>query len=227
MVSKAEKAGRRNAAVVRKAAKKPVVVPPARRFEPRRFEPRRFEPRPRPEPLLVEEQLEEPKGWGADLELALGTVGPPPRAHVAERDPAPTYEDTDVVEEEFEEELEPEDDVELEHEAELEVEAQRPSARPAVRREPLRARPRDPSSPAERARRRVRLRSKAEDGDEETDSAEGGNGPVFRSDLAQPASELPSFPRSNMGQSPQPPLPVPFEPIEPPRRRRRRPLRGR
>jgi hypothetical protein len=209
MVSKAEKAGRRNASVVRKAAKKPVVVPPRRRFEPRPFE-----PRPWPDPLLVEEQLDEPKGWGAELDLALGEIGP--KQH---------------VEEELEDDLEPEDDVEPkpepEPEPELEVEIEAPPVRPTVRREPLRARAPDPSSPAERARRRVRLRSREEDGVDVEDPAEGGNGPVFRSDLAQPASGLPSFPQSAMGQSPQPPLPVPFEPIEPARRRRRRPLRGR
>ena len=51
-----------------------------------------------------------------------------------------------------------------------------------------------------------------------------GNGPVFRSDLAQPASEMPSFPRSAVGpSSPAPPLSMPFQPIEPPPRRRLRP----
>jgi hypothetical protein len=202
MVSKAEKAGRRNAAVVRKAAKKPVVVPPRRRFESRPVE-----PRPWPDPLLVEEQLEEPKGWGADLDLALGGIGP--------EEPVEEHEPAEAL------------DLELAAEPEVEIEAPPPLPRPAVRREPLRARAPDPSSPAERARRRVRLRSKAADGVGAGDPAEPGNGPVFRSDLAQPASELPSFPRSNMGQSPAPPLPVPFEPIEPPRRQRRRPLRGR
>ena len=60
MMSEAEKATRRNAALARKAAKKPVVLPP-RPPSP---------PPPEPEPLLVDEEIDEPAGWGDELELA-------------------------------------------------------------------------------------------------------------------------------------------------------------
>jgi hypothetical protein len=106
-------------------------------------------------------------------------------------------------------------DLDPDPEPEPEYEGLRDALRP-VRREPLRARPSsngDDESPAEAARRRVRVRPTEDELDEAS-----GNGPVFRTDLAQPAT----FPRS----SPAPPLSMP-EPIEPPPRRRRRPLRGR
>jgi hypothetical protein len=237
MVSEAEKATRRNVAIARKAAKKPVALPPrpiaqpptlepARveppRVEPPRVEPPRVEP-PRVEPppveplrlepqaplaldrLLGEVPLDEPAGWRDKLEL---------RWDVA----APGAEPAEAVEPKLEEHV----DV-VEAEAAVDGAAERSPGRPERRREPLRARPQDPSSSsADRARRRVRLRSTESDG-----ADDDGNGPVFRSDLAQPASELPSFPRSAVGSSPAAPLSMPLEPIEPAPRRRRRPLRGR
>ncbi|MEY2432875.1 MAG: hypothetical protein QOC92_2600, partial [Acidimicrobiaceae bacterium] len=60
------------------------------------------------------------------------------------------------------------------------------------------------------------------------DASLAGNGPVFRGDLTQQAHETSSFPRAAVGQSPEQPLSMPLQPIEPPPRRRRlRPLRGR
>jgi Protein of unknown function (DUF3071) len=199
MVSEAEKATRRNAALARKASKKPVVLPPRQPVE----------PLPPLEPLLPDDELDEPAGWGDELDLV--------------------WDDDDAVDD-----AAPEDEVEVdlegqeadEAEVEVDVEAVEAPAEPAARRrrEPLRARTQEEaSSPADRARRQVRLRSSAASEGDDT-----GNGPVFRSDLAQPVSELPSFPRSTAGPTPAPPLSPPFKPIEPPPRRRRlRPLRGR
>ena len=211
MVSEAEKATRRNAALARKAATKPVVLPPRLPVEPSAER----------EPLLIDEPLDAPSGWGQELELSWDDTE-------ADADETAKAEE---LESEYPEELEPEDDVEVDPEDDIELEEEEPEVevepappRPARRREPLRARPVDPSSSAERARRRVRIRPSAADG---IDAPEG-NGPVFRSDLAQPASELPSYPRSAVGPTPELPLSMPFQPIEPPPRRRRlRPLRGR
>jgi hypothetical protein len=219
MASEAEKATRRNAALARKAATKPVVLPPRLPIE---------RPAP-PEPLLSDEPLDEPsdepldepRAWGDALVLPWRDAKPAAEEH----DEFELEPDADL-EPEDEPELETEDDVEVEPDEELpvEIEADPVPPRTVRRREPLRARPPDPSSSAERARRRVRMRPTADEG---IDASEG-NGPVFRSDLAQPASERPSFPRSAVGPTPSPPLSMPIQPIEPPRRRRRlRPLRGR
>ncbi|MEY2453855.1 MAG: hypothetical protein QOD92_3429 [Acidimicrobiaceae bacterium] len=225
MMSEAEKATRRNAALARKAAKKPVVLPP-----------RPPSPPPEPDRLLVDEEVDEPAGWGDELELA--------------------WEETEAAapDEDLDEDVEPEADVEVEAEEEVEVEAEfdededindnddevedddyfpeaeyeeEPATTPAPlrarRREPLRARTVDPASSAERARRRVRLRTTRN----EDTAPDTGNGPVFRGDLAQPAGDL-SFPRSAASPAPAPPLSMPLQPIERPSRRRRlRPLRGR
>jgi PIN domain nuclease of toxin-antitoxin system len=214
MVSEAEKATRRNAALARKAATKPVVLPP-----------RSAEPPPPREPLLVDEALEEPTGWDDELELAWDDAA---AGHDTEIEDEDEFETKDDVELESEEDLDFESEEEVEVEVEVEVDPV--PARPARRREPLRARPPAaapspaPASSAERARRQVRLRAATDD---QTDRTEG-NGPVFRSDLAHPAGERPSFPRSTVGSTPAPPLAMPLPPIEPPRRRRRRlPLRGR
>jgi hypothetical protein len=237
MVSEAEKATRRNAALARKAATKPVVLPPRLPSEP---------PAP-PEPLLVDDPSEAPAGWGDELDL-LWDDGEPQAQLEQEPEPADEWERDDDVEPEagdleLQDDVEPEagdvevqDEVEPEPQPEPEPEAEVdaheivievdpvPPPRPVRRREPLRARPADASSSADRARRRVRIRPTADD---VVDASEG-NGPVFRSDLAQPVSELPSFPRSVAGPTPEPPLSMPLRPIEPPPRRRRlRPLRGR
>jgi hypothetical protein len=219
MASDAEKATRRNAALARKAATKPVVLPPRLPAEPPAL----------PEPLLIDEPLDEPSGWGNELALAWDDAEPASEEHEElefedELEPEAAFE----VEPEEDVEVEPEEHVEVEAEPEPEpdilVEVEPASSRSARRREPLRARPADPSSSAERARRRVRIRPTA---GEDMDGPDG-NGPVFRSDLAQPAGERPSFPRPTVGATPSPPLAMPLQPIEPPpRRRRMRPLRGR
>ena len=209
MVSEAEKATRRNAALARKAAKQPVVLPPREPSAPPR------------DPLLIDEPLDDPSGWDDELELSW-------------EDAEPDADETDEAEElesGYAEELEPEDDVEIDPEDDIELEDEEPEVevealppRLARRRQPLRARPPAPASSAEQARRRVRIRATTDEG---ADVPEG-NGPVFRSDLAQPVSERASFPRSPVGPTPAPPLSVRLQPIEPPRRRRRlRPLRGR
>jgi hypothetical protein len=223
MVSDAEKATRRNAAVARKAATKPVVLPPRRPVE----------PPPPPEALLIDDYEDEPKGWADELELAWDDAEPEAdddgeQELDAELEPEPEA----IIDVDVEVEVEAEPDVEVETEAEAEVEVERAPvdgpARPVRRRAPLRARPAppaaDPASSAERARRQIRLRQAAA----RLGPADAGNGPVFRSDLAQPVSEAQSFPRSALGPSPAPPLSTPTPPIESPsRRRRRRPLRGR
>jgi len=100
------------------------------------------------------------------------------------------------------------------------------------RREPLRANRRQrveppiPDFPADATdfgRVRVRVRTQAVE-----DPNPSGNGPVFHSDLAQPAGELSPFPSPNLSPgSPTDPLSIP-QPIEPlPRRWRRRPSRRR
>jgi hypothetical protein len=224
MVSEAEKATRRNAALARKAAKKPVVLPPRLPAEPPVLD-------EDPARLLVDEPLEEPRGWSEELELAW--VNEDEDTHADDEVEVEVEAEGELeveTEEAYEDEYgaveyAPVDEVEEEYEAEVEVEVEvEPLPRPARRREPLRARPADDSS-ADRARRRVRLRTAA--ADEDAEPIDAGNGPVFRSDLAQPASELPSFPRSSVGPTPASPL-SPMQPIErPPRRRRLRPLRGR
>jgi hypothetical protein len=197
MVSDAERATRRNAALARKAANRPVVLPPRQPVE----------PPPPLEPVLIDESLDEPSAGGDEL------------LELSRDDTEPAAAEVDV-EVEVEEEVEVEVEVEPEEDVEVEVEEERPSRR----REPLRARPPEAASSAEQARRRVRIRPPADD---EVQASEG-NGPVFRSDLAQPVSDRPSFPRSNAGPTPAPPLSMRLQPIEPPRGRRRlRPLRGR
>jgi hypothetical protein len=197
MVSEADKATRRNAALARKAAKRPVVLPPRTPVA----------PLPPLEPLLSDEPLDEPHGWGDELELSW--------------DDADEFDDEVEVEQEVEDELEDElevedeleDEVEDELEDEVEVEDEPVTPRPSRRSEPLRARPPVPASSAEQARRRVRIRPPEDD----NRTTPEGNGPVFRTDLAQRVSPTPA-----------PPLSMGLQPIEPPRRRRRlRPLRGR
>ena len=122
-----------------------------------------------------------------------------------EPEPEPEDEVADAPEQDDDDEAEPEDQVEPAPDDEPEVEPEpepAPPVRPLRRREPLRARPR-------------------------VEAAEG-NGPVFRSDLAPAASDVHDVPRSAVGQSPDVPLSMPLDPIEPPPRRRRlRPMRGR
>ncbi|MEY2447064.1 MAG: hypothetical protein QOH79_540 [Acidimicrobiaceae bacterium] len=210
MVSEAEKATRRNAALARKAAKKPVVLPP---LEP-------AAPPPVPQPLLIDEPSDESTGWDDELELSWedDATDVETEPGVEELEEVEELDDADELEE-----LEADVEVEDEPEVEGEIEAVAAPPRPPRRREPLRARAADGSSSAERARRRVRLRSSAASDPADQD---GGNGPVFRTDLVQPAGDLPSFPRTSVG--PSPPLSMPLQPIErPPRRRRLRPLRGR
>jgi len=215
MESEAERATRRNAALARKAAAKPVVLLP---LPPSPLP-------PPPQPLLLDERSEEPPGWDDDLDLAWDdTDQEEAEREVDELVAELVAEEADELEPEGDVELEPEADVEREPEADVqpgpedepesegEVEVEPVAARPARRRQ-LRARPADPASAAEQARRQVRVHV-TDDGPEPAE----GNGPVFRTDLAQPAS------------SPVPPLSLPLEPIEPPPRRRRlraRPLRGR
>lgn len=204
MESEAEKATRRNARLARKAATKPVVLPPRQPIA----------PPPPPEPLLIDEPSDEPEAWNSDLDLAWDETEREVDEFVAQIE----AEQADEPEPEAGVELEPEGDVEPETEAgpaeepqvEVEVEVEPLPGRPPRRRQ-LRARPANPASAAEQARRQVLVRL-ADDG---TDGPEA-NGPVFRSDLAQPASNVPLSP--------------PLEPIDRPPRRRRlraRPLRGR
>src|SRR5207248_1545781 len=124
---------RRNAALARKAAKKPVVLPPL---------PPAGRP-PAPQPLLIDEPSEEPSGWADELDLAWDESAP----EVDVEDEL-EYEEGVEVEPEAEVELEPE--VEVEVETEVEVEVEPAPARPSRRREPLRARPSEPTSPADR-----------------------------------------------------------------------------
>jgi sRNA-binding protein len=247
MMSDAEKATRRNAALARKAAKKPVVLPPRLPIPPPPPEPERLIVEDDvEEPASWGDELE--LAWEdtdadatfdadgdddveseADLELEAEDdleVDADIEVEVEEEDDEAI--ELEAVEFELEDDDEPEVDADLEDEDELDLDEElepepAPAPRSGRRREPLRARPVDPASSAERARRRVRLRTMpAEDTAPDT-----GNGPVFRGDLAQPAGDL-SFPRSAASPSPAPPLSMPLQPIErPPRRRRIRPLRGR
>jgi hypothetical protein len=237
MVSEAEKATRRNAAVAREALKKPIVIPP-----------RRVAPPPEighaVESLLFEEPLEPPKAWGQELELEWEQAPPISGDELDAELEQGDESDDEESEREPGLDVDPEEEAELDDDEESEAELEEapepeayaaPPARPVRRREPLRARPRvgdgldsdgggDAESTAERARRRVRVRATGEP----DDAGHGGNGPVFRADLTQQANEVASFPRAAVRQSPEPPLSMPLQPIEPPPRRRRlRPLRGR
>ncbi len=164
MVSDAEKATKRNAAVVRKAATKPIVIPPRRVVEPPVPPP---QPPPQPQPLLADEPLAAPPGWGEELHLGWdepvldrgrrgGRRGPRGGAG-GEVDEEPEEEVDEEPEEEVDEE--PEEEVDEEPEEEVDEEpAEEVDAEPAEevepvperRREPLRARPAPP--------RRVRIR---------------------------------------------------------------------
>lgn len=227
MVTEAEKATRRNAAAARRMAKNPVVVPPRRVEALSALE---------PELDIEDDRADEPT---ADLASGANDLD----ARIDERD-----DEFDDAGEEFtddgeestvddEESYEGEDDLDLEPEPEADHDDDEPMVRSARRREPLRASSRlddGDTSGAEAARRRVRVRSAMSEREQLqaalAGEADAGNGPVFRSDLAVQASappDRPGFPRAAVGQSPQPPLSLPLEPIERPPRRRRRPLRGR
>ena len=227
--SEAEKATRRDAALARKAAKKPVLLPP-RRFEPPPPRP----PEPEPDELEVEEELDadldletetdlehepeldleldlevefepEPEPWVDDLD-----AGDVLRWPVDELDaPAPARREADAS-----------DRADTLHVA---PERPAPESRPPAsrRREPLRSQGGSSARDAEQLRQRVRVRTIAitDEGD--------ANGPVFRNDLVQTAGEEHPGPRGTTS-TPELPLPAPMAPIEPPPRRRRlRPLRGR
>ena len=198
LAAEAEKATRRDIAAVRKAAGRPIVIPP------------RLVPPLIVHPLFGEEQLDEHDAVDPSLELQwddsaieqLDGVEPDREQPEPEEDVTPDQEPEDLEPEDLDpEDQEPEDPEPEDPEPEPEPEPELVKVpEPPRRREPLRARP-----PDEQA---------------------AGNGPVFRDDLAPPAADVDSMPA--VGQSADVPLSMPLEPIErPPRRRRLRPLRGR